>query len=278
MDIKFLGTAAAEGMPAVFCNCEACLNAKRLGGKNIRSRSQILVGNDLLIDFPMDTYFHMIQNSLDLSKVENIFITHAHMDHCSPMDLCMRGNPHAHGLEIKTLNIYGNKHVIKRIKNVTSGHIKSSIEKTLCFNKIKPYETIEAGQYQITTLPAVHTKKEDCLIYIISDGEKNYLQFNDSGILPDEVYFFIAKNSIKFDAVSYDCTYGIMQKGKGRHMGFYDVKSERDKMERLGILSPNCKHILTHFSHNCSLMHDEITKKVADDNFIVAYDGLKITI
>lgn len=278
MDIKFLGTAAAEGMPAVFCNCEACSKAKQLGGKNIRSRSQILVGDDLLIDFPMDTYFHMIQNSLDLSKVENIFITHAHMDHCSPMDLCMRGAPYAHGLLMQTLNIYANKTTLKRINKVISGQIKSSVEKTLIFNKLKPYSSVKAGKYTVTALPAEHTKKEHCFIYIISDGEKNYLQFNDSGILPDEVYDFISTNGIKLDAVSYDCTYGIMQKGKGRHMGFFDVKIEREKMRARNIFNDDCIHILTHFSHNCALMHGELTEKVQSDNFIVAYDGLTVSI
>ena len=38
MKIRFLGTAAAEGWPAVFCACESCKRAERLGGKDIRTR------------------------------------------------------------------------------------------------------------------------------------------------------------------------------------------------------------------------------------------------
>ena len=51
MRLTYLGTAAAEGFPAIFCNCEYCNEARRLGGKNIRTRSQALVNDDLLIDF-----------------------------------------------------------------------------------------------------------------------------------------------------------------------------------------------------------------------------------
>ena len=52
MKIKFLGTAAAEAYPAMFCDCENCKKAESLGGKNIRTRSQALIENDMLIDFP----------------------------------------------------------------------------------------------------------------------------------------------------------------------------------------------------------------------------------
>ena len=35
MKFRYLGTAASEGWPALFCNCEYCLKAKKLGGKNL---------------------------------------------------------------------------------------------------------------------------------------------------------------------------------------------------------------------------------------------------
>ncbi len=39
MKLKYLGTAAAEGIPALFCNCKHCASARELSGKNIRTRS-----------------------------------------------------------------------------------------------------------------------------------------------------------------------------------------------------------------------------------------------
>ena len=61
MKLKYLGTAAAEGMPALFCSCENCEKARRLGGKNIRSRSQTMVNDDLIIDYPPDAYAHSVR-------------------------------------------------------------------------------------------------------------------------------------------------------------------------------------------------------------------------
>lgn len=43
MKFIYLGTAAAEGFPAVFCDCAFCKEARMLNGKNIRTRSQALI-------------------------------------------------------------------------------------------------------------------------------------------------------------------------------------------------------------------------------------------
>ena len=61
MKFRYLGTAAAEGFPAMFCRCDACEEARRLGGINLRARSQALIGEDLLLDFPPDTYAHAMR-------------------------------------------------------------------------------------------------------------------------------------------------------------------------------------------------------------------------
>ena len=90
MKVTYLGTAAAEGFPALFCNCPACREAARLGGRNIRTRSQALINRDLLLDLPPDTYLHKLQNGLDLSEVRYLFVTHWHMDHFYPPELTVR--------------------------------------------------------------------------------------------------------------------------------------------------------------------------------------------
>lgn len=43
MKIAYLGTGAAEGIPAIFCSCPYCSGVRLRGGKEIRSRSQILI-------------------------------------------------------------------------------------------------------------------------------------------------------------------------------------------------------------------------------------------
>ena len=52
MKIRYLGTAAAEGWPALFCSCPICTKARAQGGKNLRTRTQAILDGELLLDFP----------------------------------------------------------------------------------------------------------------------------------------------------------------------------------------------------------------------------------
>lgn len=69
IEIRYLGTAATEGCPALFCKCNFCESLRRSNQNEwFRTRSQVLVNHDLLVDFPPDTYLHFLRDvSLDLS-------------------------------------------------------------------------------------------------------------------------------------------------------------------------------------------------------------------
>ena len=54
MELTFLGTAAAEQYPGIWCTCDYCTRARQLGGKNIRKTSSIHFAENCLIDFPPD--------------------------------------------------------------------------------------------------------------------------------------------------------------------------------------------------------------------------------
>ena len=60
MKYTFYGTAAAEAIPGIFCECEACKRAWKLGGRNIMTRSQSVVDGILGIDFSADSYMHAV--------------------------------------------------------------------------------------------------------------------------------------------------------------------------------------------------------------------------
>ena len=49
MKFQYLGTAAAEGIPAFVCNCENCVRSREIGGRALRTRSQAIVDGKLLI-------------------------------------------------------------------------------------------------------------------------------------------------------------------------------------------------------------------------------------
>ena len=145
MKLTYLGTAAAEGFPALFCNCEYCNEAKRLGGKNIRTRSQALINQDLLIDFPADTYAHFLNNGIKGDMIEHLIVTHAHSDHFYLDDLFMRSGAFAHNMSAPTLNIFCPKTVFEQFTNIPQGTAVTVLE---------PYRTYEIGAYHVP--PCLH--------------------------------------------------------------------------------------------------------------------------
>lgn len=278
MKLTYLGTAAAEGWPAIFCNCEYCTRAKELGGKNIRTRSQALINDDLLIDFPADTYSHMLNNRLDLSKVKYCFVTHSHIDHFEPTDLCMRFEGcFAHNMTEPTLHIYGNKAVLARFRHFVHDTKEEEVPPSVTANEIEAYDKTVAGRYTVTALPAFHAPKETPFVYIISDGEKTVLYLHDTGLPFDEVYDYLEKNGIKADLVSYDCTYGALPSAGG-HMGLDSVPVVKERLTEIGVCDEKTVHIVNHFSHNGMLLHDELCEEAAKLGFLTSYDGMVVEI
>ena len=89
MKLTFYGTGASEGVPAVFCECESCVQARKLGGRNLRTRTSARVDDHVLIDFSVDSFAHVLFGGLRLSQIHHVLITHSHLDHFFPM-ICWR--------------------------------------------------------------------------------------------------------------------------------------------------------------------------------------------
>lgn len=274
MKLTYLGTAAAEGWPAVFCNCEYCLKAKKKGGRNIRTRSQALVNGDLLIDFPMDTNMHMLTNGLDLSAVEYVFFTHSHLDHCSPIDLLFHTEGcYAHNLTSNNMTLYGNKKVKNCLSQIVGAYEDEHMG--IKYRELVPYVPVFCGKYKVTPLRANHSPHEEALVYLIEEGGKTLLYLHDTGMPYDDVYEYLINNHIKADFVSYDCTYVALPSGGG-HLGLDSCQILRDKFLAMGVIDEHTVNCINHFSHNGKLIHDELAPVAEELGFLTAYDGMSV--
>ena len=275
MKIKFLGTAAYERVPALFCKCPTCSYALEKGGKEIRTQAQVLINEDLLVDFGQDNYFHFLKYGLDFTKIKHILVTHSHYDHFVPNDLIMTKEPYGHS--DTDINVYAGKDCYKNFLN-------NSESSKIQFNVIKKHQTFKAGNYEITPLPARHGTKNP-FIYVIKTEGKYLLYDNDSGIELEEVYDFLAKKGYKFSVVISDCTNGYKHFEKiNSHKSFIDNKYHKERLEKAGNVTSDTKWIITHFSHN-GLVKDNmpVTNKDLCDiaekmGMICAYDGMEIEI
>ncbi len=277
MKLKYLGTAAAEGWPAVFCRCDHCERAKSIGGRNIRTRSQALLNNDLLIDFPSDTNHHMLMNNLDLSAVKYLLVTHAHLDHFAPLDLFFRSKSYyAHNLTEEKMYLYGNNEVLEKYDNICREYTVEPKDQSIIPAFLPLYTPVRLGKYTVTALKAYHAPEEKYpYIYLITEGNCTLLYMHDTGRLFDEVYDYLIKNNVKADIISYDCTFGLLKSGGG-HLGLDSCALEKDKLFENGISDKNTRHIINHFSHNGGAIYDEIVPIAAEYGFETAYDGMEV--
>jgi phosphoribosyl 1,2-cyclic phosphate phosphodiesterase len=274
LKIKYLGTAAAEGWPALFCKCEACKKAEKLGGRNIRTRSQAVIDDELLIDFPPDTYMHMLTQGLKLNEISDVIVTHSHQDHFYPIETMLRCEPFGRKID-KKLRIYGNKESEKCYYDVYPQEDEYRLKNNLEYRYIEAFVPVTIGGYVVTPLLANHDKSERCYIYLISDGNKTILYANDTGIFPEQTWEYLKDKHINL--VSLDCT-TILDKDGNNHMGVEDNIIVKERLEKMGCTDNNTKYILNHFSHNGKLVYDELVEYVREYGFIVSYDGFEIEI
>ncbi len=276
MKLRYLGTAAAEGWPAVFCRCEHCDRARKAGGRNIRTRSQALINDDMLIDFPPDANMHMLQNNIDYSAIKYLVVTHPHSDHFAPLDLAFRDEDYyAHNLTEQTLVLAGPQKVIDAYENYFSRFSDERRCKYITTKVLENYVTYDFGGYKITPLRANHMGGADACCYHITDGEKHLLYLHDTGMLFDDVWEYLESNKIKADMVSLDCTY-VTLPSSGGHLGLDSCKVTRDMMKEKGIIDDNTIVCINHFSHNGVAIYDELVPIAEKDGFLTSYDGMEV--
>lgn len=277
MEIQYLGTAAAEGWPALFCDCTICHKARENGGKDLRTRTQSIIDGKILIDFPPDTYAHALHYSLNLGQIQHLLITHSHMDHFFPVELIHRHEHFGHKAK-GMLYVYGNEAVEKAFYDaVLIDRFKvHPLDEHIKFIRLQPFEEFDAEGYHIIPVAADHDKRETCLIYIIEKEGKYLLYGHDTGMnLSQEAWNCIYRHH--YHLISMDATMG-KQKTAGYHMGLADDVEFARLLEEKGCIDQHTIKVINHFSHNGGMTHAELEQFAGENGLIAAYDGMKLCV
>lgn len=278
MKIKFLGTGAAEGVPAMFCNCAYCKKIRELGESEVRTRSQVLIDGVLSIDFPPEAYAHSLKHGFNLTNLKYLFVSHSHMDHFYAHDFILRGYKYAQVKEPK-LHIYGNEEVLKVYAECTRREMKPTVAPNVVLHKIAPYASFTVGDYKVLTVPAQHSQEEECLLFYVGRNGKGYLHLYDTGRIDEKAFEFLAKNGAKAQLVAVDCTFVDYTAGeKSRHMGIEDDMAMKEKLLKSGVIDNNTKIVITHFSHNGNPTRAHLKQLEEKYNVTAAYDGYETEI
>lgn len=278
MKITYLGTAAAEGFPAMFCDCDFCRNARLLGSSEIRTRSQVLIDDDLLIDFPPESYVHSLGGQFSLSKIKYLLVTHSHMDHFYAHDFVLRGYKYAK-IQEEVLHIFGNEEVSKVFNECTAREMKEVVKPHLDVNIIGEYNCFTFGEYKVLTIPAQHSTQETALLFYIEKRGIGYLHLYDTGRISKEALLFLRDNGAKANLVSFDCTFLNVTAGEvSRHMGIEDDMTIKEQLKDLKVVNDDTKFVITHFSHNANPIRSNLKQIEKKYGVVAAYDGLQIEI
>ncbi|NPV81106.1 MAG: carbon-phosphorus lyase [Firmicutes bacterium] len=271
IDILFLGTAAAEGWPGVFCQCDYCSRARKFSGKDIRTRSSIMIGDKYKIDFPPDTYMHVLKYGLDLGQLEHLLITHSHSDHFYPADIGMRLAPFAHLKQDRQLHIYGDTYVREGLEKEEA----LDREGKVVFHLMESFVPVQIGEMRVVPLKANHFPRRNCFNYLLEAQDKTIFYGLDTGWFLDETWDVLSRTRLRLAIL--DCTLGP-NSGFEYHMGIDAVIGTKEKLVEMGTANEDTIFVATHFSHNGGLTHSQLEEAFSGAGILVAYDGMQLSI
>lgn len=276
MKIKYLGTGAAEGIPALFCHCPICENARKQKGKEIRTRAQAIIDGEILFDFGPDTYMHFLQNGLDLAAVGLCLVTHTHGDHFFIDDFRMRCRSFAvYEEEIPPLYVYGSQEAEALFAREENRDITE--DGRVVFRKLRPFEECAYKEYTITALPACHGTAQP-FFYLVRRGDKAILYAHDTDVFREDVWEYLRGLGQALRLVSLDCTEGIRPMDYEGHMNLERNFAVRDRMLRLGIADENTVFVANHISHNGRMSHCQAGKPEVGRGMVIAWDGMELQV
>ena len=276
MKLHFYGTSGGGAQPELYCSCRVCNYAREHRGPDMRTRSQALVNDALLLEFPVDVMMHCFYGGLDVRKYHHVLITHNHYDHLLCQELSDRpvgATPHHYyttwgsGTQIRS-------QMEKGQTLDQTGHPRPRMFPV--WHEVKYFEPIEIVGHKVIPLVARHVGPElQAAIYIISDGEKNLLWGTDTGYFPDETWDYIEnKWDGVLDGVVLDCTLHAEVPITPSHMNLPQCVEVIKRLEAAGKLKKDAAKFVTHISHLTEMTHEELSAVAAKDGVQVAYDGL----
>lgn len=249
MKVKFLGTGTSCGVPMPTCQCEVCQSKDP---KDNRLRASIIIETDdnksILIDCGPD--FRQQALRFGIKKLDSLFITHIHFDHCAGLD-DLRAYCYRH-----TLNMYAEDYVadvfIKHYDYIFVHRYPGT--PSIDLKKISTSDVIEVGDNKIVPIRVFHGK-----LPILGYRIGNLAYITDCTCIPDEEWKKLEGiDTLIIDALRWE-----------PHPTHWSVDEAMVAVKRI---KPRHTYF-THMSHDIGL-HEETNKRLAP-NVELAYDGLE---
>jgi len=256
----FMGTGAGCGVPAFFCECPACEEARNDPRARRGDCGVMVTGQQkTLIDTPPDIrqYF----NREGVRYIDNLIYTHWHFDHVGGLG------------ELEYMVQLVTK---QKVPTYASPYTLASIGKEFeymmyCLERFEwnPYEELELDGVKYTALPVTHAP--GTYGYLIETPETRMFYACDTGKLPDET----AERVRDVDIMAMDATYWKENNYPHAH---HSIQECIEEGLGLGAKKLYLTHLCMHYSEPITLAQLEEYLKQYDGAVSPAADGLSFPI
>jgi len=254
INILFLGTGAAEGIPAIQCDCHHCRMAREKGGKLIRERSSILFSlpdYKLLVDAPPNVKHMLTVNHI--REIDGIFISHSHFDHSGGLEEFAYWHRE---LDLFTDESFYRKMVQNgRVEGLRRVMFNTLFHQGMAFRFDDFFMVPFAVRHPVPCYGLAIFQGKNKVIYT-SDTSSRFSNYARCLMLGADL---LIVNTPEFSKATKD------------HITVTEAVELKDKVKARHL-------ILTHFNHN-NKTHDELEDFIKDKKGIsIAYDGFQIQI
>ncbi len=254
MKITFLGTGAAEGIPAINCQCHHCQRARREGTPLARERNAILFelpGYTMLVDTPPDVR-NMI-NRYNVSRLEGIWLTHAAYEHV--------GGVKEFEYWQDRLDFLAEEKLFKIVKRE---HWTQRLEKVMFHIPYYPGAPLYFGDFSI--LPFAVRHKQPIFGFSLKEGDRRVVYTSDT---PARLTNYARCLMRHVDLLIVNTP--TFKPPKEDHITVVEAIELKEEVGAREL-------ILTYINHN-NKPHDELEAYVQDfEGVRVAYDGLTVEV
>jgi phosphoribosyl 1,2-cyclic phosphate phosphodiesterase len=281
MELIFLGTGAAEGTPAMYCRCPACEEARKAGGRKIRTRSSVRLGRHCQIDVSPDVYAQVLAAGTDMYDVETVLVTHTHSDHLNLPALLDKGN--AVRKNGKPVEVALSAPALEYARDMMA-RCGGSPEH-LRLKALEYYHEYAIGDFSVRTVKgnhAAHGAGEQSINYLITlpDG-KSLLYACDTGAYCEETWRYL--RGARVDTLVLECTFaGRTDRGElpVDHQDLRSFSKTLERMAAIGFIDDHTAVYATHFNPHQGLSHEEICARLRTmhPRATAAHDGLRVEV
>jgi adenosylcobinamide kinase/adenosylcobinamide-phosphate guanylyltransferase len=231
MDVRLLGTGAADGWPNPWCSCASCAGARARGES--RRQTSVLVDGAVLLDLSPA----LPPDGISLAGVHTVLVTHAHLDHCAPFALLWRhwarpGDP---------LTIAGPAAVLDECRPWLAPDAPVELL------PVEPGQELGLRGYTVRVLPADH--EVPAVLYDVTgpDGAR-LLYATDTGPLPDAAV--AAVTGARFDVVLLEETFGDLRAHGTKHLDLTTFPAQLERLRAVGAVTADTDVVAVHLGHH----------------------------